>query len=119
MESDELYPELREYIFSYCGRYFWPEQKLRIFVPETILNSEAANLAMYKILCKGGVVSDDPLITHLTDDGFEAYKARITTLIFQRYRKELRLNLCPKCDKVARTSYSKQCRFCFHDWHDK
>ncbi|CAN5195035.1 hypothetical protein BH11BAC5_BH11BAC5_05400 [soil metagenome] len=26
MENKELYPELREYIFDYCGKYLWENE---------------------------------------------------------------------------------------------
>lgn len=28
------------------------------------------------------------------------------------------LNNCPKCNKLARTPYARQCRHCGHSWHE-
>lgn len=32
-------------------------------------------------------------------------------------REKVFLNNCPKCDKLARTPYAKQCRYCGYNWH--
>ncbi|MEO7486164.1 MAG: hypothetical protein ABIU77_03650 [Ferruginibacter sp.] len=50
MENKELYPELADYIFNYCGKYFWQKEKLGNIHFEALLKSESVNTAMYKIL---------------------------------------------------------------------
>lgn len=55
---------------------------------------------------------------HLVTGGFEAFKIKVTTRIFNEHRNELELNLCPKCGKIARTPRARQCQFCFHTWHN-
>lgn len=117
MNTDILYPELREYIFRFCGNYFWRNQKLNIPLPVEVLNATGANIIVYKYLLQGGRLSDDTRIIALTDDGYDYYKQRISELIFREHKHELVLNLCPKCSKIARTPSAKQCRFCFHSWH--
>ena len=117
MENEELYPELREYLFQYCGKYFWRKQDLKGFKLDSLVNSDSANIAMYKILTTGGSILKNKEIGNLTNDGYEAYKYRITEKIFKEHKNELELNLCPKCSKIARTPLAKQCQFCFHDWH--
>jgi hypothetical protein len=74
---------------------------------------------MYKMLTQGGAILEDKSIGGLTDNGYEAYKRRITEIIFKEHGDELELNLCPKCGKIARTPLAKQCQFCFHSWRDK
>jgi hypothetical protein len=47
MENEELYPELREYIFQYCGQYFWNKKRLtQLNVPAIAISSDAINIAM-------------------------------------------------------------------------
>ena len=117
MDNKELYPELREYIFQYCGKYFWRKQQLKGYHLDSVVNSVPANIAMYKVLTGGGSLLENKEIGELTDDGYDAYKYRIAEKIFQEHKDELELNLCPKCGKIARTPWAKQCRFCYHDWH--
>lgn len=118
MENKELYPELREYIFQYCGKYFWRKQETAGFELSSLTNSDAANIGMYKILLQGGPILNNKNIKDLTNDGYEAYKYRISELIFREHKDELELNLCPACGKIARTPLAKQCRFCFYNWHN-
>jgi ribosomal protein L40E len=117
MENKELYPELADYIFNYCGKYFWRKVN---FAPgkvlATAIENEISNILMYKVLTEGGEILSDKNIGELTNDGYEAYKLRISERIFNEHKDELELNLCLKCNKIARTPYAKQCRFCFHNW---
>ena len=118
MENEELYPELREYIFKYCGKTFWIKQRLGEMHLKNLVDAvQNVNYLMYKILTQGGDTLRDKNISELTNDSYEAYKQRITERIFTECKDELELNLCPQCDKIARTPWAKQCKFCFHDWH--
>lgn len=117
MNNEELYPELADYIFSYCGKYFWNKERLaNIHLEALFKTGNGSNAAMYKFLKERGRISADEEVLALVKDGFEVFKARVTERIFKEYKHELELNLCPKCNKIARTPYAKQCRFCFHNW---
>lgn len=118
MREITLYPELRDYIFQYCGKYFWRKQKIAGFELTPLMNSDAANIGMYKILLQGGPILNNEIFKDLTNDSYETYKYRMSEIIFQEHKEELELNLCPKCGKIARTPLAKQCRFCFYDWHN-
>jgi hypothetical protein len=117
MQNEELYPELADYIFNYCGKYFWENEKLANRHLNTLAKSNAANTAMYKVLQQRQWISNDPAVLELAKNGFEEYKRKVTERIFNEHKHELELNLCPICGKIARTPIAKQCRFCFHDWH--
>ena len=118
MDNKPLYPELGYYIFMYCGNVFWGNRPLGKKYLDKMVNSEnGVNIAMYKILTQGGNLLKNPFISELTNDGFESYKIRISERIFNEHKDELKLNLCPMCNKIARTPWAKQCRFCRHDWH--
>ena len=62
-------------------------------------------------------LSDDPSVLELTADGFEAFELRAAARILRERAAEVRFNLCPRCDKLARTPTAKQCRHCGYDWH--
>jgi hypothetical protein len=119
MKIEKAYPELLEYIYNYCGKYFWRKANLNSIKFDTlIIESAAANILMYKVLTEGGRILSDVNLSELTNDGYDAYKIRIATRIFDEYKDELELNLCPKCNKIARTPEAKQCRFCSHSWRE-
>jgi ribosomal protein L40E len=118
MEVKELYPELLNYIFSYCGRYFWETEKIadRHFLA-MLKSKQGVNETMYKFFMKEQNVYANKEIMDLISEGFDKYKIKVVTRIWSEHKHELELNLCPKCGKIARTPWAKQCRFCFHDWH--
>ena len=120
MDNKELYPELAEYIFNYCGKYFW--QKELIANKHLLALSKSkngVNTGMYKFFMKEENVYTDNEIMDLVSGGFDEFKRKVTERIFKEHGHELELNLCPSCGKIARTPQAKQCRFCLHDWHKK
>jgi hypothetical protein len=117
MDKD-LYPELLDYIFQYCGKYFWKDE---IIANKHLLalakSNKGVNTLMYKFVMKDVDIANHPKVAELVKDGFESFKHRVVTRIYNEHKAELDLNLCPKCGKVTRTPNAKQCRFCYYDWH--
>jgi ribosomal protein L40E len=64
-------------------------------------------------------LSNDENVLKLLENGYKHYKVLVATRIYSEHKNEFQLNLCPKCNKIARTPWAQQCRFCFHDWHSK
>jgi ribosomal protein L40E len=88
MSNVTLYPELIDYIFDYCTNFMTEdEHKARVY--------------------QFGI----------TSQGFQTFKEQVAKRIYSEHKEQLKLNLCPKCYKIARTPQAKQCRFCFYDWH--
>lgn len=120
MKPTTLYPELADYIFNYCGKHMWPNEiKAHRHIEAMARSNNGATAAMYKLLQRMNRISTDEEVLSLAKDGFDAYKQRVVERIFRDHYDELELNLCPKCVKIARTPYAKQCRFCFYSWHEK
>jgi hypothetical protein len=118
MEAKEAYPELLDYIFNYCGHYFWEsEMKAHKHLHALAKSKNGVNVVMYKFFMKEENVYANKEIMDLVSGGFENFKIKVSERIFNEHKDELELNLCPKCNKIARTPYAKQCRFCFHNWH--
>lgn len=115
MENATLYPELVEYIYHYADRFKTTNEKL---AGKTVLyNREALNEKVRRALKARGWYSDDQVIMAMIADGYEALKRKVAQRIYDEHKDQLELNLCPKCNKITRTPQSKQCRFCYHDWH--
>ena len=118
MDDKESYPELLEYIFSYCGRFFWKSELLANKHMHALSKSkQGVNETVYKFFMKDENVLTNKEVMNLVKDGYEAYKNKVAMRIWENHKGELDLNLCPKCGKIARTPWAKQCRFCFYDWH--
>jgi len=65
------------------------------------------------------LLTSDPQVLELTKDGMQAFRTRVAARILVDHEKELRLNYCPQCQKLARTPNARQCRFCGYDWHSE
>jgi hypothetical protein len=63
------------------------------------------------------LLSSDPEVLRLTCDGWDAFIERTAARILHDNGVRLRFNRCPRCNGLARTPMSKQCRFCGNDWH--
>ncbi|WP_185146513.1 hypothetical protein [Chryseobacterium lactis] len=64
-----------------------------------------------------GWISSDPEITNLLENGYEIFEQNIVTRIMTETPEKVFFNNCPKCNKLARTPYAKQCRYCGYSWH--
>jgi hypothetical protein len=112
---DILYPELKVYIYTYCMEFMTDDElteRTAMMRGYTIFSeSELSAMREQKLM------GDNLNVPHVFEDRHEALKERIVNRIWNEHRLELNLNLCPVCRKVARTPHSRQCQFCFHDWH--
>jgi hypothetical protein len=112
---DTLYPELKDYIYHYCGSFMTEDEVMAKKAISYGFNT-APELTL-SLMNKEGWKADDPKVLSMITDGWEALKDSIVNRIWNEHRYELRLNLCPLCNKITRTPEARQCRFCFHDWH--
>ena len=60
----------------------------------------------------------DPNVLALLADGVAAFHERLCERVLREHRDELFLNCCPRCGALTKTPTAKQCRKCFHSWHD-
>lgn len=66
-----------------------------------------------------GLVSGDPSVIQMLEDGFDAFVQRTAERIHSEIPEEVFLNECPNCKSLARTPQSKQCRHCGHSWREE
>jgi hypothetical protein len=115
MENATLCQKLVDYIYQYADHLKTEKEKL---AGKTILYyPDAVNEKMLTFLKSKGWYSDDEEVKAMIADGYESFKVRVVQRIYDQHKKELNLNLCPKCNGLARTPLAKQCRHCYHDWH--
>ena len=114
MNDENLYPELMDYIYYHQREFMTKDEIVAGKTVMYVTHPEGEHLAFLK---SKGMYGDEPHIKEMIAGGHEAFKRQVVIRIFVEHREELNLNLCPKCNKIARTPLAKQCRFCFHDWH--
>lgn len=110
--------ELADYIFNYCSQFF-SENESKAYqhhVGFVKFANYPENLPLLQKV-KKRFVTDDPSVLSLLEGGFPEFMKNTAERIYKDHKQELELNLCPRCEKIARTPKAKQCRFCGHDWH--
>ncbi|SDF09547.1 hypothetical protein [Chitinophaga filiformis] len=110
-----MYRELEDYIYEYCEKF---QTKNELMARKTLMyTSSTTSSSMLSAMRSRGWISEDPLILNMIADGPHELKRRVVERIWREHKDELPLNLCPKCNLIARTPLARQCRFCKHDWH--
>jgi len=67
---------------------------------------------------KRGLLTDDTAVLQLLKDGYDEFERRACERIMAQCPEKIFLNNCPQCNRLARTPYARQCRFCGYNWHD-
>ncbi|XZF14732.1 hypothetical protein ACTHGU_01200 [Chitinophagaceae bacterium MMS25-I14] len=62
-----------------------------------------------------GWLTEDPAALDLLKEGDDQFIMNVADRIIREEKDNVFLNYCPKCHKLARTPYAKQCR-CGHSW---
>ncbi|HRH47755.1 MAG TPA: hypothetical protein PLP23_03315 [Panacibacter sp.] len=116
--NENLYPALVDYVFDYCGRFMNDKENKANWHHFAIEKSgNGTKEGFYNHFKETKHISSDPEVLALLENGFNAFKIKVASRIYNEHKEKLDLNLCPKCFKIARAPQAKQCRFCFHDWH--
>jgi len=115
----ELYPELIDYIFRYCWEYYSEtERKAKDhYIGDFKFGKYDENIHPMIDKAKQRFLTTDIEALKLLENGYEEFIKNTSTRIYKEHGKELELNLCAKCGKIARTPEARQCRFCGNDWH--
>ena len=76
------------------------------------------NPEMRHIMTQRGWISTEPEIINFLKDGYQEFELNVARRIMSETPEKVFLNNCPKCNKLARTPYARQCRHCGYSWHD-
>lgn len=66
---------------------------------------------------RAGWLSDNPEVLNHLNNGYMQFIVSCSQRILKDNPGEVYFNLCPICNKLARTPQAKQCRWCGYDWH--
>ena len=75
------------------------------------------NPQMRKVMVDKGWISERPDIKAFLKDGYDEFELNVAKRIMKETPEKVFVNNCPKCNKLARTPYARQCRHCGHSWH--
>ena len=110
--------ELKKYLLEHCRAWMSATEvvalrriELTEHGEEVAKKSALSEFKMEKIYQFG-----DEKVNELVKLGREKMEMAIAKRLLKEHGGEL-INNCPKCGRLARTPYAKQCRHCGHDWH--
>lgn len=78
--------------------------------------SDKTNLT--KIYKEKGWLTSDQSVLDLLKYGYNNFALNVANRIMDQDSDKVFFNNCPKCNKLTRTPYARQCRYCGHSWHD-
>ena len=115
MEYDEP-SVLTEYVCRHCVpqmTMFEREGLKVVYAREKVEPAQSARVRT--MIMRRWVDQADPAVIAALSAGVDAFREAVRDRVL-RDHPEL-INRCPICKRIARTPRAKQCRWCFHDWH--
>ena len=80
-------------------------------------HSTSDNSNLTRMYRKNGWLTSDQSVLDLLKDGYDNFELNVADRIMRQNPDKVFFNNCPKCNKLARTPYARQCRHCGHGWH--
>lgn len=104
------------YIINYFSHLMTHDEKLAL--KYKIFNANASeNAKMRSMMIEKGWINASPEVVNFLENSCEKFELDIVKRILTETPEKVFFNNCPKCNKLARTPYAKQCRFCSYSWH--
>lgn len=111
--------KLANYIFDWCPHLLTENERKARKHLIGLDKIESHDSEARKEMSKKMWLSDDENVLKLLEKGSETfYKTAVERVLRDNHNKDF-LNLCPKCNALARTPKSKQCPKCFYSWHNE
>ena len=103
------------YIIRYLSNLMTHDEKLALQHQMYIVKS-TDNKAIKDMMKEKGWINNDPQILNLLKNSYEEFQINVAKRMMNETPEKVFFNNCPKCGKLARTPYAKQCRYCKHSW---
>lgn len=113
--------ETAKYIINYFSKLLTDAERMAIKHTTSTYKLECStsdNSNLTRVYREKGWLTSDQSVLDLLKDGYEKFELNVANRILSRNSEKVFLNNCPKCNRLARTPYAKQCRHCGHSWHD-
>lgn len=108
--------ETIHYIIVYFSHLMTDDEKLalkyKMFIHKTSDNPE-----MKKTLTEQDWISSNPEGSPLLQNSYDEFKLKIVQRIMSEVPEKIFFNNCPQCNRLSRTPFAKQCRYCGYSWH--
>lgn len=108
--------ETASYIRNYFSRLLTDDEKLALKYHMYTYKTED-NPQMRKVMVDKGWISERSDIKEFLNDGYDEFELNVSKRIMKETPEKVFFNNCPKCNRLARTPYARQCKHCGHSWH--
>lgn len=105
--------ELSDYIMQHCRNIMTSEE--RAALRRLTVKLDSGFQAVFDPDRERLFQFNNENVNSLVSLGMWKVQEKIANRIYKEHKEVI--NLCPKCNKLARTPNAKQCRYCFYDWH--
>ncbi|MCX6180413.1 MAG: hypothetical protein NT150_00605 [Bacteroidetes bacterium] len=110
--------ETASYIINYFSHLLTDVEKKALRHHSSLIKTKnLTNEALIKMYYKKEWLSTDQSVLELLKDGYGNFELNVACRVLLEHAQKVFLNLCPRCNKLARTPQAKQCRHCQFDWH--
>ena len=109
-----------KYIITYFSDLLTSSEKMAIkhtISKFKLEHTTSDNTHLTRIYQEKGWLTSDQTVLDLLKDGYDNFELSVAKRILQVNSNKVLFNNCPKCNKLARTPYAKQCRHCGFNWH--
>jgi hypothetical protein len=112
--------ETAKYIINYFSNLLTGEEKMAVKHTSStykLEHSTSENTNLTKIYKAKSWLTSDQTVLDLLKDGYDNFELNVANRILTQNSDKVFFNNCPNCNKLARTPYARQCRYCGHNWH--
>jgi hypothetical protein len=113
--------ETAKYVINYFSNLLTSVERMAITHSTStnkLQHSTSENTILTKIYREKGWLTSDQSVLDLLKDGYENFEVNVANRIIDQDTEKVFFNNCPKCNKLTRTPYARQCRHCGHSWHN-
>ncbi|KAB1232315.1 hypothetical protein [Chryseobacterium viscerum] len=108
--------ETVDYIIRYFSKLMNDHETLALNY-HMYTSKSSDNPKLRNMMVERGWIQSDAETANLLKNGYEDFEQNTARRIMNETPAKVFFNNCPKCDKLARTPYARQCRYCGYNWH--
>lgn len=106
------------YIINYFGHLMTDHEKLAL-KHNMYMSKSSDNITLRNMMTEKGWINNDPEVINLLKQGYEEFEINVINRILSETPEKVFFNNCPKYEKLTRTPYAKQCRYCGYTWRSE
>lgn len=113
--------ELAKYIINYFPNLMTKTERLGLMHLRNVSklsNMEDDNSTWLNLFKKKGYLTTDKNALELIKDGYDVFCLNLGKRVINESSDRLYLNKCPKCNFLTETPQARQCKKCYHKWHE-